>query len=340
MRLLESTLPIVAAPMAGGPTSSELIAAVAGAGAFPFIAGGYKTPAALAEEIRATRDLGVPFGVNVFVPSRDPLDELAFQRYAHELNADAESLGVRIDPVPKNDDDHWDEKISLLLENPVPVISFTFGLPSAETVAALQRAGSIVLSTLTTPDEARAAKAVGVDGVIAQAPVAGGHSATFDPYREVTPVDGADLIASIRAEVDLPIIAAGGVDGPGEVARLLGAGAESVAVGTLLLRADEAGTSLTHRAALANPAFTDTTMTRVFTGRPARALRNAFINAHGRNEITGYPAVHHLTRPIRQAAAAEGDAQRLHLWAGTGYRSARTGPAAGIIEQLAEMSEG
>jgi NAD(P)H-dependent flavin oxidoreductase YrpB (nitropropane dioxygenase family) len=136
--------------------------------------------------------------------------------------------------------------------------------------------------------------------------------------------------------VHLPLIAAGGIDGPEAVARLIRAGAAAVAVGTLLLRTDEAGTSASHRAALADPAFGRTVITHAFTGRPARALYNGFIARHDATAPFGYPAVHHLTRPIRKAAGAAGDTDRLHLWAGTGYRRAPAGPAADVIRNLAD----
>ena len=119
---------------------------------------------------------------------------------------------------------------------------------------------------------------------------------------------------------------------------LLAAGAESVAIGTLLLTADEAGTSATHRAALADPAFTETVITHAFTGRPARALRNDFIERHGRTAPLGYPAIHHLTRELRRAAARTGDPHGLHLWAGTGFKSARPGSVASIINHLASRA--
>jgi len=135
--------------------------------------------------------------------------------------------------------------------------------------------------------------------------------------------------------VDLPVVGAGGVDGPEAVSRLLAAGAQSVAVGTLLLRTDEAGTSPTHRAALADDSFSETILTRAFTGRPARSLRNSFAERHHATAPTGYPQVHHLTRELRRTAGAAGDAQRLHLWAGTGWRSAPEGPAADVVERLA-----
>lgn len=333
--LLTSPVPIVAAPMAGGPSTVALARAVASAGGFPFLAGGYKTAEALGRDIDQLRPLADGFGVNLFVPSDDPVDEVAFAAYAQELKTEAEGYGLDLDPASVADDDGWDAKLALLTENPVPVVSLTFGLPDPSDIAALQRAGSRVLATVTTPDEARLAQHAGVDGLVVQGPSAGGHSATFDPTRTPESVSTEALVRDVRQEVDLPVIATGGVDGPGAVRRLLDAGAQAVAVGTLLLRTDEAGTSPTHKSALGNPAFTETVLTRAFTGRPARALRNGFIDRHP-DGVGAYPAVHHLTRALRQAAGTAGDADRLHLWAGTGWRNAPTGPAADVIRHLVE----
>jgi NAD(P)H-dependent flavin oxidoreductase YrpB (nitropropane dioxygenase family) len=140
----------------------------------------------------------------------------------------------------------------------------------------------------------------------------------------------------VVAATGLPVVAAGGVGGPADVRTLLSAGAGAVAVGTLFLRTDESGTSGTHKDALADPAFSQTVVTRAFTGRPARGLRNRFVERHDAAAPVGYPAVHHLTRALRQAAAAAGDPHCLHLWAGTGYRNARTGPARAVVDALAE----
>lgn len=339
--LLDSRLPLVAAPMAGGPTTIALARAVAAAGAFPFLAGGYKDPAALAAQITELRaalaaDGSAPgFGVNLFVPQAPPPDASAIAAYAERLRTDADALGVRLDPAPVHDDDAWRAKLDLLLRDPVPVVSLTLGLPDGADIAALRQVGTRVLATVTSADEALAARAVGVDGLVVQGGGAGGHSAIHDPARD--PLDGptARLVATVREAVDLPLIAAGGVDGPAAVRELLDAGAQAVAIGTLLLRTHEAGTSPTHRAALADPALTETVLTRAFTGRPARALRTSFIDRHGAAAPTAYPAIHHLTRELRAAAGAAGDAQRLHLWAGTGWRAAREEPAARAIERLA-----
>jgi nitronate monooxygenase len=334
-RILGTRLPFVAAPMAGGPTTTKLAAAVADAGGFSFLAGGYKTPEALTSEVAEMRKTDAPFGVNLFAPNVCRISEPEFRRYARELQDEADTYGLDLSRAPLvEDDDHWPDKLEVLLSVPVPVVSVTFGLPKRAEVMALQRAGSQVLVTVTTVDEALAAAEIGPDGLIAQGTEAGGHNGTHDPRRAITPMPAGDLTQAVIAATGLPVIAAGGVDGPQAVADLVRAGAEGVAVGTLLLRADESGASQTHKDALADPAFTDTLMTRAFTGRPARSLRNQFAQRHDANAPVGYPAVHHLTRGLRQAAAGAGNPQHLHLWAGTGYRNAVTGPARNTVEKL------
>ncbi|WP_029150523.1 NAD(P)H-dependent flavin oxidoreductase [Microbacterium indicum] len=330
---MSSALPrLVSAPMAGGPTTVALARAAASAGAFPFLAGGYRAPGALAEEIGQLRDLA-GFGVNLFVPQTADADRAAFAAYADELRDDAAAYGLTLDPDPRSDDDRYAEKVDLLVADPVAVVSFTFGLPSPRDVARLRAVGTRAFTSVTTPGEAARAAAVGVDGLVVQGFAAGGHSATFDAATDPADVPTADLVRAVRARTDLTIVAAGGVAGPDDVRALVDAGADSVAVGTLLLRTDEAGTSPTHRAALADPRFAETVLTRAFTGRPARALRNGF--ADRRSGLTAYPAVHHLTRELRQAAGRAGDAERLHLWAGSGWRAAAEGPAADVFRQLA-----
>ena len=336
MALLGTALPLVAAPMAGGPSTVRLAAATAAAGAFPFLAGAYRAPDALAADVAEVRATGAPFGVNLFAPHDARVDEAELRRYARALQPLADRYGIDLSSVPVvEDDDGWRDKLDLLLADPVPVVSVTFGLPSRAEVAALQRAGSRVLVTVTTVDEARAAADLGVDGLVAQGSRAGGHSGTHDAFREVRPVGTAALVRTVVAATALPVVAAGGVDGSGRAAALRQAGATAVAVGTLLLRTDESGASQLHKDALVDPPAGDTVVTRAFTGRPARGLRNAFTEQYDLLAPTGFPAVHHLTRALRQAAAAAGDAQSVHLWAGTGHRSARTGPAAGVVEDLA-----
>lgn len=341
--IFDTRLPLVAAPMAGGPSTVALARAATRAGAFGFLAGGNKTVAALAAEIEQMRALGQPFGVNLFVPPRDSVDPRAFANYARRLQPEAEPYGIALDPEPRGGDDAWRGKIALLIEHPVAFVSLTFGLPEQDDIAALQRAGSGVLATVTSASEALAAEKLGVDGLIVQGFGAGGHSAVHDPSKLPEHIQTVELVRRVRAATALPLVAAGGVDGPAAVAELLHAGASAVAVGTLLLRTDEAGTSAAHRAALDALGNTGgdhvTVLTRAFTGRPARALQNGFIERHDHEAPPGYPEVHHLTRELRAAAARAGDIERVHAWAGIGHRSAPAGAAADIFAWLAGGSE-
>ncbi|MFJ8579545.1 NAD(P)H-dependent flavin oxidoreductase [Micromonospora sp. NPDC093277] len=327
--------PVVAAPMAGGPTSTGLAAAVGAAGAFAFLAAGYRTPEATADDIAVARATGRPFGVNVFVPTPVPVAEAEFRRYAARIGPEGAPYGLDLAAATRvEDDDHWAAKIDLLVRDPVPVVSFTFGLPPAGVVRDLRRAGSRVLVTVTDPAESAAAADLGVDGLVAQSARAGGHFGTFAPDRPPSDRPLPELVGLVAGRTGLPVLAAGGVAGGPDVRAALAAGATGVLVGTLLLRADESGASRTHRDALADPRRDRTVVTRAFTGRPARALRNDFVDRHGAQAPLGYPALHHLTRPLRTAAARADDADRLHLWAGTGWRAARAAPAAEIITEL------
>ncbi|MGR6319472.1 nitronate monooxygenase [Micromonospora soli] len=333
--LLGVDVPVVAAPMAGGPTTTGLVAAVGSANAFPFLAAGYKTPEAVADEIAAVRGGGRPFGVNVFVPTPVPVGEAEFRRYATLVAAEGAPYGLDLATAARTeDDDHWTAKVDLLVRDPVPVVSFTFGLPSATVVRDLRRAGSRVLVTVTDPAEAAAAADLGVDGLVAQSGHAGGHFGTFTPDSPAPLRTLPELVGLVGDRTGLPVLGAGGVGGADDVRAALTAGATAVLVGTLLLRAEEAGTSRTHREALADPRRDRTVVTRAFTGRPARGLRNDFIDRYEADAPLGYPALHHLTRPLRTAAAQAGDADRLHLWAGTGWRDARAAPAAEVIAEL------
>ncbi|MGH8879601.1 MAG: nitronate monooxygenase, partial [Stackebrandtia sp.] len=213
-RLLERIsveLPVLAAPMAGGASTTELVAAAGRAGSLGFVAAGYKSPEALSEQIDAVRAERVPFGVNLFAPNPVPIAEGEFRRYAEALEPEANRHGLSTrDARAVTDDDHWADKLEVLRSDPVPLVSFTFGLADPTVVASLRRAGSLVVPTVTSAAEARAAAETGADGLIVQASQAGGHSATFTPGRPRRPVPLTEVIAETRHATTLPVIAAGG----------------------------------------------------------------------------------------------------------------------------------
>ena len=331
----EMSFPVVAAPMSGGPTTPAMVCAATRAGGLGMLAAGYKTTEAVAAEIKQVRAEGVPFGINLFAPNPLPVDPDSYRTYAAIIQREADQFGLTLPPDPIEDDDRFDAKIELLLEDPVPIVSFTFGIPPGNVIAALQKADSLVMQTVTTPDQAAQACAAGVDLLAVQASTAGGHSGTLTPREPVASTPIADLIRNVLEVVDVPVVAAGGLATPGAVAEVIGAGATAAMVGTVLLRAAESGASATHQAALTDPRRTETVLTRAFTGRPARGLRNAFIDAHEAQAPLGYPAIHYLTTSLRKAAAAAGKPDFVHLWAGTGYRHATAEPTADILQRLA-----
>ena len=329
-------VPLLAAPMAGGPTTPALVVAAARAGGLGFLAGGYKSAPQLAAQILAVRSADVPFGVNLFAPNPVPVDAAAFRRYARDLRPDAEVYGLDLEAAgPVADDDDWQRKFDLLRSDPVPVVSFTFGLPDRSAIAGLRRAGSLVVQTVTSVNEARAAADAGVDMLAVQASAAGGHSGTLTPAQPPAQIPLAALLGQINSAVALPLIAAGGLATPEDVAATIHAGALAAMIGTALLRTPQSGASAVHRSALADAGERPTVITRAFTGRPARGLRNRFTEAHSAHAPLGYPALHHLTSPLRKAAAAAGDPERVNLWAGTGYRHGREEDAQQTITRLA-----
>jgi nitronate monooxygenase len=333
------TLPVLAAPMAGGPSTPQMVVAAARAGSLGFLAGGYKTPDALADQIAKVRSDGVPFGVNLFAPNPVPVDPGAYGQYRRQLQQEAEIFGIDLGSVAiKEDDDYWQDKVDLLLADPVPVVSFTFGIPEPRLIDALKNAGSLVAQTITSPDEARLATETGVDVLLVQAAAAGGHSGILTPDRLPPEIPLPQLLREIGAVTSLPLIGAGGLGTPDDVAAALGAGAIATAVGTVLLRSEEAGTSAPYRAALADPARRGTLLTRAFTGRPARGMANVFTDRYSAVAPIGYPALHYLTSPVRKAAAAAGDPERINLWAGTGYRHAREEPVGTILKALSSKA--
>lgn len=330
-------LPVVGAPMAGGVSTPLLVAAVSDAGGLGMLAAGYQTPEQLAAQLVHTRDLtGRPFGVNLFVPRRPSRErhEPAVAAYRARLAAEAQELGTEPGHPSWDDTDGWADKV-LLVETLRPaVVSCTFGVPDADVVERWRAAGIEVHLTVTSLTEARAALAVHPDALVVQGHEAGGHRASHDPEVEPEMIDHLGLLEVIAPEVDVPLIAAGGITIPGDVRRATSTGAVAVQVGTALLLATEAGTSVTHRRALRDPSLTERVTTRAFTGRRAGAVRNAFVDRHEDHAPSAFPAVDHLTRPMRRAAAERGDAQRLHLWAGSGWRAAQDRAAGEIIREL------
>ncbi|WP_422745756.1 nitronate monooxygenase [Mycobacterium sp. WMMD1722] len=328
------TRPVIVAPMAGGPSTPELAAAGTEAGGLGFVAAGYLTADAFADRLRAAQALtSGPLGANLFVPQPSVAGRDEVLAYAEQLAPDARRYGAQ-PGEPRWNDDAWQAKLDVLGELRPEVVSFTFGLPSATELTRLRSVGIATVGTVTTVEEARAAADRGVDVVAVQGPEAGGHRGHFDAAVRPPTQPLTDLLAEVLAAIDLPVVAAGGLIDARAVAGVLDAGAVAAQLGTAFLLADESGSSPVHRGALRDPQFTETVVTKAFSGRYARGLRNRFVVDHDAQAPLAYPQVHHLTGPLRAAAVRAGDPHGTNIWAGTGFRSAPSGSVAEIMAGL------
>jgi len=317
---------VVLAPLAGGPSTPELAAAVANAGGLGFVAAGYLAPDALEERLRRARELtdGI-LGVNLFVLEDRPVDGAAVGAYARRLAAEGHELGE-----PRFDDDSFAAKLEIVVASGVAVVSTTFGPPPLLLVTAARAAGLQVWATVSTPDDARIAADAGADALVVQGIEAGGHRASFDDS-DVSDLPLLELLRAVTRTVELPLIAAGGIVDRETAAEACAAGAIAVQAGSAFLRCPEAGTSEPHRRALA--AGGSTAITRAFTGRRARGIVNRFMREHP-DAPSAYPHVHYLTSPLRAAARAAGEPELINLWAGTRFAHAEARPAAEVVAAL------
>jgi nitronate monooxygenase len=326
-------IPIVLAPLAGGPATLDLAVAVSDAGGLGFLAGGYRAAADVREQVRTFRARSqAPFGVNVFTPPAPVSDPAVYASYIDRLQHEAHRAGVRLGE-PRRDDDDWQAKLAALSELAVPVVSFVFGCPAPEVMAELRARGTSVWVTVTSPAEARQAEDAGADALVLQGYEAGGHRASFADGDEAA-YGLLALLQLVGAHANVPLVAAGGVGTGRGVAAALAAGARAVQIGTAFLRCPEAGTSAVHRAALATAA--PTALTRAFTGKSARAIVNQFMREHDRAAPCAYPEVHYVTAPLRQAARDSGNPDAVNLWAGQTHELSSEDPAAVVARRLAD----
>jgi nitronate monooxygenase len=332
-RLLGIRYPIIQAPMAGA-TTPQLVAAVSNAGGLGMFAGAYLSPEQIRAGMEAVRELTeAPFGVNLFAggadfdasPGVEPM--LAILREYHaQLGIDPPSVAAQLDAV---------------IESGVSIFRFPFGLPDAADIARLTEGGVTVIGTATTVGEASQLEAAGVDAIVAQGSEAGAHRGTFAAAFESALVGTIALVPQVVDAVGVPVIASGGImDGRGIVAAEA-LGAAGVQLGTAFLTTREAGIPDAYKAAIRAARADDTTITRAFSGRPARGIVNTFIETLHDHEdaILPFPLQNTLTRPLRDAANAAGDTRFMSLWAGQGAPLARETSAGELVEQLVREAD-
>lgn len=338
---LKIRYPIFQAPMAGGPTTPELIAAVSNAGGLGNLGAGYLAPEQLRtaiQEIRKQTDR--PFGVNLFVPEEPTESEETITRMTDFLNFYREELGITKNPLIQKSSESFEEQVQVLLDEKVPVCSFTFGIPPQDVIRAMKQNGTVVIGTATTVEEAKRWEAAGADVVVAQGSEAGGHRGTFLKSVSQSLIGTMALVPQIVDHVSIPVIASGGImDGRGLVASLV-LGASAVQMGTAFLACPESGAHAAYKQKILLETEDATGITSAYSGKAARGIQTAFMNdmEHYTGDIPGYPIQNAMTRDIRQAAAKANNPEYMSLWAGQGLRLASDRTAAEIVEQTIKQA--
>jgi len=334
MKLADLAIPIIQAPMAGGITTPELVAAVSNAGALGSLGAGYMTPNEIRIAIKKIKDLTKnPFNVNLFIPEPShPTHDLFLMQqlltpFWNELSDTRFEAFHAKPPV-------FEEQVQAILEETVPVFSFTFGVPPSSVIENFKTQGSLVYGTATTPEEAKILENSGVDAIVCQGSESGGHRGNFSSH---DPLYGLlTLLALTQEIVKIPLIAAGGIMNGRTASATFLAGACAVQLGTAFITTTESGANATYKKALLKRPHPTTTLTKVFTGKPARAIVNAFVQQLEGHEIPPYPIQHFLTQKLRSLAAEKNRPELMSLWAGQGYPLCRPIDAAALIHQIAK----
>ncbi|CAM4160912.1 NAD(P)H-dependent flavin oxidoreductase [Lacicoccus alkaliphilus] len=340
-RQLDIRYPIIQAPMAGS-TTPELVAAVSNQGGLGSIGAGYYTPEKLREDIRSTRALtDKPFAVNLFVPEYNEVTNTEIHRMKEVLAPYHENLGITQDEPELKHDDDFDHLVDVIAESGVKICSFTFGIPETSTIRKLKAAGVTLIGCATTVEEAVMNADECMDMVVMQGYEAGGHRGSFLNDALTSTVGTMALVPQAANAVDIPVIAAGGImDGRGVYASLI-LGASAAQLGTAFLTTKESAAPRIHKDAILAGEESGTVLTRAFSGKYARGIRNDFMADMEafQDEILPYPFQNQTTKKMRSEAAKAGRSDLLHLWSGQGLRLAREGEAAEIFREIVREVE-
>ena len=343
MQRLNLEKPLIVAPMAGGPSSPELVAAASAAGALGSMGAAYSTPQAIVEFAAKVREYtDRPFAINLFAPHAQPtVSDAHIARAIAATRPYRAELGLAQPTLSPPYEEDFIPQFEAVLRVKPAVLSFVFGLLPEVCVVAAKQHGIAVVGTATHPAEARALAKAGVDAIVLQGIEAGGHRGMFNAGDADPELLLADVLKSCVSDIELPLIAAGGLMTPGDVQAALGGGAQAVQIGTAFLACREAGTSAPYKAKLLEADTRNTRTTRVFSGRLARGIENRFMaEMEARLEaVLPFPAQNKFTRDLRTASAAHGSSDFLSLWAGTGNGALWQGPAREVIEFLTKESK-
>lgn len=337
-KFIKTKLPIIQAPMAGGATTPELVAAVSNAGGLGSFAAGYLQPQDIRVAIKKIRNLtDKPFSVNLFVSEEHYATQSQIENMQNVIKNICPELNLQsLQNNPVLQLPSFDEQIKVILDEKVPVFSFTFGIPSQEYIAQLKNNHTILVGTATNIEEAQLLEKAGIDIIVAQGSEAGGHRGTFIVCDENSLIGLMALIPQIVDHVNIPVIAAGGIMNIRGILAALALGASGVQMGTAFLTCHESGVHLKYKDTLLNTKADNTVLTKVFSGKLARGIKNAFIErmqTHN-NEVLDYPIQNSLTVEMRKIAALNNNTEFMALWAGQAAYLCESLSASELIKKL------
>ena len=334
--------PIIQGPF-GGLSSSALVIEVSNAGGLGSYGALNLSPQQIGDSVQEIREAtSRPFAVNLWVStfdetaSRTSLEQI--HRSASRMHAFFSELGLEPPPLPKFDPQPFEAQAKALLDARPPVASFICGIPPAELLQECRRTGIVTIGTATTGDEAKAIADAGMDLVVASGFEGGGHRGSFIEPAEVSLTGTFALVPRVADQVSIPVIAAGGIADPRGVVAALVLGADAVQIGTAFLVCEGSGISPLHRESLFSDASKSTVLSRHFTGRLARGLRNRFTDKMERSSTAPlpYPLQRTLLRPYHVEAQKQGRSDLIALWAGQAAPLIQHRTVAGLMKSLVE----
>lgn len=340
--LLKITYPIVQAPMLG-VTTPAMVAAVSNAGGLGSLPVGGLSREVTRDLIRQTKALtDKPFAVNLFVyniPNVKKAEADPMQVLLEKLAADHPATVAKTTPESFQFHSHSDQ-VPVLLEEKVPIVSFTFGVLDGPSIKALHDKGIVLIGTATCLLEALILSGNGIDVITAQGIEAGGHRGTFVDNDTLPAIGLLSLLSLITSQVKQPVLAAGGIMDGKAIKAALALGASGVQMGTAFIASTESAASPSYKTAIQQASETDIILTKAITGRWARGIRNKLITAVEQSGIAipVYPVQGSLTAPLRAYGKAQNDKEFIAMWAGQAAAKAKTATVADIFNQLIELA--
>src|SRR3990167_6063059 len=336
--MLNIAYTIIQAPMAGGITTPELVASVANSGALGSLAAGYLSPIEMRTAIRKIRTLtDRAFSVNVFIPEKHHATHQQIKKACADIQNSCQELSIKIEPASPPYTPVFEEQMNVVIEENIPIMSFTFGLLDAHWIEKLKNKHVKLIGTATHLAEAQLLENSGIDIIIAQGMEAGGHRGTFLGNAEKKLFLLNDLISRFSNEMKIPVVAAGGIMNSEHLKLAIQLGASGVQMGTAFLTCTESGATSTYKKILLSQTDDQTVLTRAFSGKYARGINNKFIQRMSDKNILDYPIQNALTNLMRKVAKEKGDGDFMSLWAGTGVKHSIETSASELIKKLTSV---